>query len=163
MSKIKPPPSPPLRLPSQENWLKYIEAEETLSAEFYSGAEYPFYSDTGVLGEIADGLGPYKILNAVPISGNGAANISIVLRSFIYDNSHRHPAASLKTDITRFHGGDFQEEIAALVSLSLGIRLKAGEANRYYYPGDLYGRFRSHAFKPAPSFNLDTLNPVIPI
>lgn len=161
MSKTKQPLKSELRLPSQANWLKYIQTQEDPPNAFQSGAEYPFYSDTGVVGEITEGLGPYKILNAVPISDNGTANISMVLRAFIYDSSLNYPLVPLKTDTSRFHGGYFQEEIASLVSLSLGIRLKAGEANRHFYPGDLYGRFRSHAFKPAPSLSIDVANPVI--
>lgn len=153
-----------LRLPSQANWIKYIETKENDDNEFYSGAEYPLYSDISVIGEISEGLGPYALLNALPRTPGNQANISVILRAFNYDNSNNYiPRDPLKTDIRRFHGGHFQEEIAALLSLSLGIRLKAGEANRHFLPNEPYGRYRSYTLKPAPTLDLDHKNPIIPM
>jgi hypothetical protein len=41
-----------------------------------------------------------------------------------------------KTDIVRYHGGSPPEEIAALSSLALGVRLRAGGMTRWFQLGD---------------------------
>lgn len=40
-----------------------------------------------------------------------------------------------KTDDRRYHGGDLADEIASIISLCLGIRLKSGDANRIFGTG----------------------------
>ncbi|MDH1508540.1 hypothetical protein N5I28_02060 [Pseudomonas mosselii] len=155
--------SPPLRLPSQANWIIHNELKNTNTNEPYIGAEYPLYSDVGVVGEISEGLGPYMILNALPSKQGNEADISIILRAFIHQDAHQYARNPLKTDNRRFHGGDFEEEIASLISLSLGIRLKAAEANRYFYTNDPLGRFRAHKFNPTPSLSINPKNPMIPM
>ena len=47
-------------LPSQLNWLNWIDASDKDTA---SVVEYPFYSDAHITGEFTDGLGPYSFLN----------------------------------------------------------------------------------------------------
>lgn len=153
----------PLRLHSQANWIRHNELKDANDNQPYNGAEYPLYSDVGVVGEISDGLGPYKILNALPSSQGSEADISIVLRAFIHDAPHQYTRTPLKTDNSRFHGGNFEEEIASLISLSLGIRLKAGEANRYFYSNDPLGRYRAHKFNSTPSLSIDLKSPMIPM
>jgi hypothetical protein len=41
----------------------------------------------------------------------------------------------VKTDVSLFHGGTPPEEIAAITSLALGIRLRAGYSSRRFEPG----------------------------
>jgi hypothetical protein len=46
-----------------------------------------------------------------------------------------------KTNADRYHGGSFQEEVAALASLAMGVRFRAGNATRRFDPGcDTRGR-----------------------
>jgi len=40
-----------------------------------------------------------------------------------------------KTSADRYHGGSFQEEIAALTSLAMGGRFRAGNSTRRFEPG----------------------------
>lgn len=51
----------------------------------------------------------------------------------------------LETDDESYHGGLLQDEIAALISLSLGIRLKAGDHSRDY-PNPSDGRRQIRRF-----------------
>jgi hypothetical protein len=46
-----------------------------------------------------------------------------------------------KTDTSRYHGGDLADELAALISLTLGICPKAGGERRIFEPDrDVLGR-----------------------
>ncbi|MBP2869962.1 MULTISPECIES: hypothetical protein [Pseudomonas] len=157
-SSLNPP-----RLPSQSNWLKFIELEQAGNLECFGGSEYPLYSDVEVRGEISSGLGPYALLNAVPMGSGTTADIVMVLRSFIFEG-HEHVSLSnnLKTDVKRFHGGHLPEEITALTSLALGIRLKAGDANRYFDASDRLGRFVAYSSRPWPSLSVNPGRPIIP-
>ena len=42
----------------------------------------------------------------------------------------------LETDASNYHGGSISDEIAALLSLNLGIRAKAGGCTRVFSEGD---------------------------
>lgn len=157
-SSLNPP-----RLPSQSNWLKFIETEKAGSQECFGGSEYPLYSDVGVRGEIEKGLGPYALLNALPMGSGTSADIVMILRSFNFEPYVPVNASDLlKTDVTRFHGGHLPEEITALISLALGIRLKSGEANRYFDGSDRLGRFRAYSSRPWPSLSVNPERPIIP-
>jgi hypothetical protein len=59
-----------------------------------------------------------------------------------------------KTDEERYHGGDLTDEISSLISLCLGIRLKAGGINRIFGVNELRGR-------PTSSWGY-TQDPVLP-
>lgn len=131
----------------------------------YGGSEYPFYSDVDIIGEIIEGLGPYTLLNALPTRSRNSADIVIILRSFIFEdfNNSFRVEGKLKTNVAYYHGGNLAEEIAALTSLALGIRLKAGDANRYFDGSDPYGRFRAMQWRPLPSLSVSLGRPKIPM
>ncbi|MQU25941.1 hypothetical protein GHO29_05520 [Pseudomonas helleri] len=131
----------------------------------YGGSEYPFYSDVDITGEIIEGLGPYTLLNALPMRSRNTAEIVIILRSFIFEdfNYSFRVAGELKTNVARYHGGNLAEEIAALTSLALGIRLKAGDANRYFDGSDPHGRFQAMQWRPLPSLSVSLGRPKIPM
>lgn len=154
----------PSRLPSQSNWLKFIEMEQAGNLECLGGSEYPLYSDVGIRGEISAGLGPYTLLNALPMGSGTNADIVMVLRSFIFEVCRPERFSSNpKTDVQRFHGGHLPEEITALISLGLGIRLKAGDANRHFDGNDPLGRFRAYSSRPKPSLLVNPERPIIPM
>ena len=45
-----------------------------------------------------------------------------------------------RTDTTLYHGAGLTEEIAALLAVSFGVRIKAGGDTRIFQPGDPKGR-----------------------
>jgi hypothetical protein len=120
---------------SQLNWLNMFSGSE--ATEIY---EYPLYSDAHITGEFTDSLGPYSFLNSVPIyHGPGVVNAPIVLRVAIH-LGERRPNMSEK-DESLYHGGTFVDEIAAITSVALGSRIRAGGESREFQVGkDPYGR-----------------------
>lgn len=128
------------------------------------GAEYPMYSDATVVGELADKLGPYALLNVLPLSRANSAAITIFLRVFFYEphttiSNHNRP---LKTIDDGYHGAWFSEELAALTSLALGIRLKCGDAIRRFDDRDPYGRFVSPWTQHVPTLTSRHNQAIIP-
>jgi hypothetical protein len=131
------------------NWRAFENKEALITT-----VEYPLYTDARITGEMSAGFGPYKFLNTVPSECRpGVLNPSIVLRADIYleNNLPRMTA----TDTAKYHGGLFQDEIAALVSLCLGVRVKAaGESRRFDPKGDPLGRPQATRFRSEPTMNL---------
>jgi hypothetical protein len=109
--------------------------------------EYPLYSDTVVAGECV--VGPYTFLNALTSREPGIVGTASVLRLAWYWTPP--DPTFLKTDAERFHGSTPADELAALVSLSLGIRLRAGNIERQFVLGDdPLGRPRNVKVRPVP-------------
>lgn len=122
-------------------------------AELKTIVEYPLYTDARILGDITEGYGPYKFLNTVPAEDRpGLLTPSIILRAEIYlDNDH--PKMD-ETDTSIYHGGWFSDEIAALVSLFLGIRTKAADVSRRFDKDcDPLGRPQAFRFRNAPTMS----------
>ncbi|WP_445357660.1 hypothetical protein ACJJIC_18995 [Microbulbifer sp. ANSA002] len=132
------------------NW-KAFENREAHRATI----EYPLYTDARIIGEISEGYGPYKFLNTVPGDDRpGLLKPSIILRvEFHLENNL---AQMNETDTSNYHGGWFPDEIAALVSLCLGIRVKAAdESRRFDQGGDPLGRPQTFRFRREPTMSLD--------
>lgn len=115
--------------------------QTTGSADGGDTWEFAWYSDSRFSGEIR-GLGPYAVLNTVPIDTTRLA-MALVLRA-----ESRGPASPTlaadddrwsKTDASRYHGGDLDEELAALVSLALGVRCRTGGSVRMFRDDDVKG------------------------
>lgn len=100
------------------------------------GYEYPLYSDARVVGQLRDGFGPYSFLNVLPlVKGNWIVNAAMVLRAQVYLR-YEIPDMS-KRDEDLYHGGEtIADELAALASLSLGVRVLAGGSSRRFDFGD---------------------------
>ncbi|MCG9711776.1 hypothetical protein L1D29_02950 [Shewanella insulae] len=132
------------------NW-KAFEKGEPLRAI----VEYPLYTDARVIGEISEGYGPYRFLNTVPGDDRpGLLKPSIILRVEFHLGNDL-PQMN-ETDISNYHGGWFPDEIAALVSLCLGIRVKAAdESRRFDQGGDPLGRPQAFRFRREPTMSLD--------
>jgi len=147
----------PRALLSQLNWLRV--SPDDIDTPIY---EYPLFSDAHITGEVPNGLGPYSFLNAVPIpSGPGVVNAPIVLRAVIYLGEYR-PDMS-KTDESLYHGGTLVDEIAALASLALGVRIRAGGETRRFEPGkDPYGRPCAWNDEPRPVVRVRRNHLVLP-
>ena len=96
------------------------------------GYEFPLYTDAHIVGHLAGQLGPYSFLNSGPLlKGVWQINAAIILRLEVYIR-YDPPDMSKKND-TRYHGGEtIADEIAALASLALGTRIRAGSACREF-------------------------------
>jgi hypothetical protein len=110
-----------------ENWRAEIAGETSRST-----AEFPLFTDARLLGADPIQYGPYTLFNAMPFSVAGSLQPAIVLR--LKYHSWYDSDLLVKTNVERYHGGVTHDEIAALVSLCLGIRLKAGGMTRIFQP-----------------------------
>jgi hypothetical protein len=102
--------------------------------------EFPLFTDARVIGEAY--FGPYAFLNTAAFRDDGIVRTAIVLRYVIYDDEARPgPLTYDKSHTELYHGGYAQDELAALASLILGIRLSAGPVSReFQVHGDPLGR-----------------------
>lgn len=107
-----------------ENWLSKHQ-DVPIPATY----EYVLYTDAWITGEVTDGLGPYQLLNGLDFRQDNSIRAGIVLRVDVYEIIEESES-EWKTDASSYHGGTIEDEIAALVSLSLGIRVRAGEMTR---------------------------------
>lgn len=124
--------------------------------------EFPLYSDAHIVGELNDEKGPYKFLNM--ISGKnkpGEIYDAVTLRLFWY--LENQASYGVKTDTSKYHGGWVTDEIAALISVKLGIRIKAGPITRSYdgYKDDPLGTPRSTRESP-PRVDINSRGSVLP-
>jgi hypothetical protein len=113
------------------NWRGYVEGKPCSRT-----VEARLYTDVWIVGEIPN-LGPYSFLNT--LAGNhtyrqGQARPAVVLRVALHAEHHLE-AVRLKNNYEHYHGGDFTDEMAAIASLFLGIRMKAGAVDREFMPG----------------------------
>lgn len=105
--------------------------------EFHEGivvrqiSEYILYTDSRLTGESACPTSPYKFINMIPLRHEpGFIQEAIVLRiAWVIDGKREFP---IRTDTTTYHGGWANDELAALASLRLGVRLKAGGVTRIF-------------------------------
>jgi len=93
-------------------------------------AEYRLFTDAWVTGEAKHG--PYLFLNTVVRHQPKLIQPAIVLRIDLH--MEFQPPDMTKTDADRYHAGSFPEEVAAISSLALGIRLRAGNLARSFVP-----------------------------
>lgn len=131
---------------AHENWLGAAAGLPTGDA-----FEYPLFTDARIVGEIS--LGPYSVLNAIADVEHDRSQAGLYLR--IENHVGWSYSDMVSTDDTRYHGGNECDEIAALLSLTLGCRLKSGAPSRWFKRGgDLRGRpwsFSSTGFRnPSP-------------
>ncbi len=124
--------------------------------------EYPFYSDAYITGEFIDGLGPYRFLNTVPFpSSPGVVNAPIVLRTEIH--LPQAPLDMSETDESRYHGGGLIDELAALTSVALGVRIRAGDESRRFEPGrDPHGKPSDFRYEPKPIVRVQPNRLILP-
>ena len=126
-----------ISLPIYENWIAFIEEKPC-----QGHSEFELFSDARITGENTSDFGPYKFINTVPCSQKqNEIKAYLVLRidnRLDYSNIvHKMD----KTDTSRYHGGNLNDEIAAITSLAMGIRVKAGKLVREFrIDGDKFGR-----------------------
>lgn len=147
-------------LPSQGNWRMKISGATRSSTPVIH--EYRLYSDAHITGEYRTSEGPYAFLNTVPMPDFGdAIKAPVVLRAEMHLRDSM-PDMS-KTDESLYHGGHLVDEIVALASLSLGVRLMNGGLSREFgMDGDPYGRPCEWEREPMPAFRIGIGRPVLP-
>jgi hypothetical protein len=102
-------------------------------------SEYELYSDAHLTGEIR--IGPYYLINTLANVGNRNSKVAapvLVLRTLYC--GEEPPPDMKRTDVSTYHGGWLADEVAALVSLALGVRMKAGPLVRRSDAQDALGR-----------------------
>jgi len=148
------------------NWLAASHAvvkREIVRQEFslYSDAQFVFE-------ELA--VGPYSFMNTMA-GGGRDPRAGVLSRALVLRVDHHLEAGEMlldpvkpATQTTAFHGGWIDEELAALLSLSLGVRCRSGGMTRYWRTGgDVLGRPAEFTHRPpyAPAPEFDHA-PVIP-
>ena len=93
--------------------------------------EFPLFSDSRVTSEEATKYKPYAFLNPVPLKGHPGFFRPAIYARIEYYLPFRVPKIE-KTDTSAFHGGTLIDEIASLLSLALGIRIRAGSPSREF-------------------------------
>jgi len=115
---------------SYENWKDFVDGQAAEGAY-----EHPFFTDAYITGEVTIGLGPYELLHNLRLPFAPPTIPALFLRYEYCQDLERpenSPKGEIQTSYARYHGGTLADEVAALVSLCLGIRLQAGGASRYF-------------------------------
>tara|TARA_R110002020_G_scaffold114135_1_gene262493 strand:- start:6466 stop:7599 length:1134 start_codon:yes stop_codon:yes gene_type:complete len=144
----------------QSYWNLHLSKKNDLKP--YSIFEVPLFTDSHITGEFRAEPVPYSVLNLVPWHRNSGEIVeAMMLRIEWFLTTDR--SYELDTDNSSYHGGWAPDEIAALMSLMLGIRLKAGGVVREYggYNADPLGTPRAPD-KVAPSFASRITRPIVP-
>jgi len=111
--------------------------------------EYPLYTDAPVSHDMEYLDSPYQLLNSNAVSTEGNVALpSIYLRAKLYKTEHGPRSA--EADPKLHHGGTLADEVAALLSLSGGVRVKAGGATRRFDDNERYGKIMHWDYRPLP-------------
>lgn len=111
-----------------ENWKAKEKAKSWSSI-----CEYPLFSDAHITREEPKQIGPYKLIDAIRITEDTKTPLMILRIEDYYDPFYDSDIQSdTKNTSSRYNGGSIAEEIASLISLCLGIRLKAGLISRQF-------------------------------
>ena len=158
----EPPVTPQNCLFSQFNWFQKRD-QQTPSVPPKEMYEYDLYSDARFTGQVQQPDWPYSFLNTVPADRQSATiNTALVLRVEIHATIDPLPDMS-KKDESKYHGGWFDDEIVALASLCLGVRLASGGISRRFdLLRDPYGQPVEWDRKPKPAFGFQRHGPVLP-
>lgn len=147
---------------SYQNWQAHQNGAERLWM-----VEARIWTDANIIGEPPQ-LGPIKLINTIAHATADAYDSphrpGIVARVSIHAPPHGHASPmSLETDDTQYHGGDYLDEIAALLSLSCGIRTAAGPVDRTFDPtGDPLGKPTEIRYRVVPALKQVRGRPIIP-
>ena len=117
---------------SYKNWKEFENGEPPLGME-----EYPLFSDAHLTDDFEEDCGPYRFIHIVGhLAKCGVARPVFILRF------SRHFEVDITVEDMKnkrddiHHGGKPIDEIAALASLALGVRLKAGWPTREFPAGE---------------------------
>ena len=142
---------------SWSNWIQHSDGKPVTATY-----EHILYSDAWFTGGTL-AHGPYRFLNLVPLVQSTEFHQNkpaLVLR--MQQLLEFQVAVATKTDDANYHGGTLVDEIAALVSLLLGVRIAAGPVTREFRGTDPMGAPRAHSFTFTPMLQLAPRSPQIP-
>ena len=111
--------------PFVANWLA-----KRAGATKGSCTEYRLWSDSRFVGHLCDPEWPVQFLNPVPNPRTQGSTTAIYVRFDLYVSSLKSDL--FKTDVSAYHGGTIIDEVAALCSLALGVRIWAGSLSRIF-------------------------------
>ncbi len=102
--------------------------------------EHGLYSDAYIVGDYLT-HGPYVVINALAFEVHQAGRLGRVAtmrvdRFIEPETLQREVRLGEKTDVSEYHGGGLEDEIAALLGLALGIRCQAGGMSRSWFLND---------------------------
>lgn len=121
--------------PAYQNWNAALAG--SAPGDVY---EFPLYSDTQITGELrSEPPCPYSFLNTLAQLRPRRLSAAVVLRCA----GHLEKVGSTSweaTDTSNFYGGSLADELASLVALAAGIRLRAGGATRHFNDRHPLGR-----------------------
>lgn len=142
---------------SYENWKASIRGISSLEAY-----EVPLFTDIHIIGEKRDDFGPYQFINPLAITEEEG-----ILRPGVILRWEKHLELALSemehTEDSHYHGGFLEDEISALSSLALGIRLKSGGVTRMFNPdGDPRGEPTYCEMYKNPILTKNEGGPIIP-
>ncbi|RVU71956.1 hypothetical protein [Pantoea dispersa] len=124
---------------------KQFESNNDLFGVF----EFIIYSDSRFTDEVKGNL-VYSFLNMIPFDTVGVKP-TLTVRAFSALDTAKMSFMDEKPNTDDFHGGWLNDEIAALVSLKLGVRAHAGSNVREYYDYTSdYGSPRAEQNPPPP-------------
>lgn len=146
-------------LPVLQNW-----NARNAGLERYGIYEFPLYTDARITGQIQRADWPYAFLNTIPIHDEpGYIQAPVILRVDAHIALSERPDFS-RTDVSLYHGGLMTDEIAALASLCIGVRMRAGGESRRFnaIEQDPLGRPVAWDRRPIPRLELDKNRLVLP-
>lgn len=115
---------------SYQNWLAFKQG-----APWRHIQEFPLFTDAHITGDNPEGLGPYAILNTVADRDFAETVVGAVLRVPMHlDLLPKADGALDRTEESSYHGGGMNDELAALLSLCMGVRFRPGRCIRDFYP-----------------------------
>ena len=136
--------------PSYDNWRAFLDGDPSIAA-----FEFPLYSDANFTGQVEGSLGPYSFFNLVAFEQLDRLVRAAVVVRFELHMKFETPKMN-KTDVARYHGGDTDDEIAALASLILGCRFFAGgETRRFDIGGSPRGQPVAWHQRSEPTLHFD--------
>lgn len=139
------------RLHAPDGWLNHRRWSE--GAQPSEAYEYQLFSDSWFPGGNSISIEPYELFPIGP-PGDGVREAVVVRATHHLEFLRRDPSAA-KTDAGSFHGGDQGDEIAALLSLALGVRMASGGLVRQWFRDDpIDGRGRPAAHGKRPQLSL---------
>jgi hypothetical protein len=131
----QPPEQEPIGPAAWRNWRAAGNGEP-----WRQRVEHGLYSDSGFVGDLPD-LGPYWIMNTV--SRTSPASPGDVQQNLVLRQDWHLPNEALLmradpniTQVDAYHGGWVDEELAALLSLALGVRCRSGGPIRFWSSAD---------------------------
>jgi hypothetical protein len=125
-----------------ENWRLFAGWNKSVATY-----EFELLSDAAFAGETS--IGPYQLINTIAHAsadpdGRVLAPVIVLRVAYHLEDS---PRDMTQTDTSKYHGGSLADEIAAVLSVWTGARLRAGRMTREFDPNDSDPRGKPVAYE----------------